>query len=579
MIESLLIRGVALFEETFLVFGDGLHVLTGETGAGKSLVVDAVNFLCGAKADRDLLRAGSDKAYVEGVFKVDGLPKLLETLETLELEADNGFLTLSRELSASGRSVYRAGGVAVSQAAFRMLTVQLIDLHGQHEHQSLLQESRHLSFLDAFGSETHEARVHRVCGLYSQHLLAREAYDSARRRKDAAAERTETLTFRLRELQGANLLPGEEEGLQQERSLLKNAERIRAALQSVRTLLVDAPGGEAEALSRFIEAEKHMDAINGLDTRFSEISGRVTALRYELEELGRDLGTLMREVSPNAHRLEEVEVRLDFLRKMNRKYGATTEEMLRTLEETKAELRQLASLDEQLESLGKDAQRAENAYLDEARLLSGERRSLAEKFERQVEDLLADLNMAGTRFQVRLTTDESRERPDGIDQAAMLIAPNVGEEFKPLARIASGGELSRLMLAMKSISAQTNEIPTMVFDEIDTGVSGKTASIIAYKLWEIARYRQVICVTHLHQLAAMANRHYHVSKTEQAGRTSASVTLMEIDQRRDEIAKMLGDPVTQGASSLQHADVLLRDAQQYREEHPVLLEAGPSLTG
>jgi len=570
MIESLLIRGVALFEEALLTFGEGLHVLTGETGAGKSLVVDAMNFLCGARTDREFLRAGSDKAYVEGVFQVNDLPRLQEALLEQSLETEDGFLTLSRELNAAGRSVCRIGGVAVSLSAYRTLTAQLIDLHGQHEHQSLLQENRHLSFLDSFGGDGHLALVGKVGVLYAEYSKAKEAFESALGRKDAVAERMEILALRLGELQGAKLVPGEEEALQQEKNLLKNAERIRAALQGASGCLSDSPRGEPDALANLINAEKHLDTIKGLDTRFAGVSDRATALRYELEELGHDLNVLMRDVNPDAPRLEAVETRLDLLRKMSRKYGATVGEMLQTLSDTQAEIAQLESLDEQLEALESDTERALQAYLGEARRLSSERRGLAETFERRLESLLAELNMAGTRFRVLLTSDESHVRADGIDQAAMLIAPNVGEDYKPLARIASGGELSRLMLAIKSLSAQKNEIPTMVFDEIDTGVSGKTATVIARKLWEIARYRQVVCVTHLHQLAAMANRHYHVSKSEQDGRTTAGVRLMETEERQREIAIMLGDPSTQEQSSLLHADVLLRDAEQYRQNHPVV---------
>ena len=294
------------------------------------------------------------------------------------------------------------------------------------------------------------------------------------------------------------------------------------------------------------------------------IKDRLSSLYYELEEIGHDLNTLLKEVVHDDYRLEEVEQRLDLLRKLQRKYGPTSEEMLLFLSQVEEELASLSTLEESLERLKALQDKADQDYLASANALSASRSKMAAVFEKRIEAVLHDLNMASTRFHIEVVKRPDARHMDGMDQVRMMIAPNIGEEMKPLSRIASGGELSRVMLAMKTLSAEKNIVPTMVFDEIDTGVSGATAMTIAQKLSDIGQYRQVVCVSHLHQLAAMAQRQYHVSKTEEGGRTQASVQLLDTKQRTEEIAKMLGDLKTQGESSLQHAKVLLEDAAKYR---------------
>ncbi len=568
MIESLLIRNIALFEEAAIDFSAGLHVLTGETGAGKSLVVDAVNFLCGAKTDRDILRTGSDKAYVEGVFNITGNRRVSELLDEQGVEDDGGRVILSRELLSSGRSVCRIGGVNVSLAIFKELTSMLIDLHGQHEHQSLLQESKHMDFLDSFGGKQHTGLIQETGQSYDLLVEANKQYRQAKEEQEAAIDRIEVLQARIKELTAANLKTGEEEELQQSKNTLRQADQIIKALQRSISLISDSPEGDETALSLIKQAMKSLDQLSGIDTQFAQIVSRIQSLYYELEEFAYDLSALARNIDSDSAKLEEVEIRLDFLRKLGRKYGATVNEMMQTLGRTETELTKFETLDQDLKKLADKCESTRARYLEVAAKLSESRKELAANFESQMESLLSELNMAGTHFLVDIHSEPQKPRYSGIDQVTMLISPNMGEEMKPLSRIASGGELSRMMLAMKALAAEKNEVPSMVFDEIDTGVSGRTAMVIARKLWDIARYRQVICVTHLHQLAAMANVHYFVSKFEQDGRTKAKVMKLADSERTTEIAKMLGDLKTQGESSLQHADVLLRDAVRYRTEHP-----------
>lgn len=565
MLEQLLIRNIALFEEAAIQFGPGLHVLTGETGAGKSLVVDAVNFLCGARTDRDFIRTDSDKAYVEGVFSVEGLPGLQASLDQMEVEPEDGRLILSREMNTKGRSLFRVNGLAVSLAVYQQLTALLVDLHGQHEHQSLLHESRHLHFLDLLGDAAHAALMQQTKEAFLAFSAARKALEQARQASADKAERMEILALRKKELREAKLVPGEEESLQAEKTMLRNADKMIGAINGVNAALFEG-AGEETAGSFIRTALQLLEKIVDYQPAFRELHDRLTALSYELEEIGHDLNAQLRGISLDNKRLEQVEDRLDQLRKLQRKYGPTSEAMLQTLNEVESELRQYETLDEDLERLEAEAVFAEQAFVAAAGDLSVSRSALAQKYGKLMESALAELNMAGTRFQIRVERQPDLRLSEGMDKVSMLIAPNAGEELKPLAKIASGGELSRVMLAMKAMAAQKNEVPTMVFDEIDTGVSGHTALVIAQKLWDIGRFRQVICVSHLHQLAAMASSHYLVTKAEQGGRTRAAVQLLEIKEREREIAKMLGDLDTQGKSGLQHAKVLLEDGARYREK-------------
>jgi DNA repair protein RecN (Recombination protein N) len=569
MLESLTIRNVALFEEAALRFSSGLHVLTGETGAGKSLIVDSVSFLCGAKTDRDILRTGSDKAYVEGCFLLSGQQALMEALETQSLEAEDGRLIISRELNAAGRSIYRISGIAVTLSVYKEITAQLIDLHGQHEHQSLLKESRHLDYLDHFGEDEHALLLGDVEGQYQKFSDAEAQYHRASQNRQASRDRMEEMRQKLQELSQAKLRPGEEEELQTAKTILRNADRITKALEAANAVLtLETNGQNALFLAR--QAQKFLAQIREMSTGFQHVAERIDSVYYELEELGHDISLSLRNVETDEEKLEEVESRLDLLRRLGRKYGPSEDEMLAFYQKIEAEVRQYDLMENNHDALLVQAEHARQAYHLAATKLSASRRRLALYFERQMKSALRDLNMSGTRFHVEIMTDPDQPRASGIDQVRMLISPNIGEELKPLSKIASGGELSRLMLAMKALVNEKNEVPSMVFDEIDTGVSGSTAMVIARKLWDIARSRQVICVTHLHQLAAMANVHYHVSKSEEGGRTQAYVTELTEGERITEIAKMLGDLSTQGETSLQHAEVLLRDAAGYRERMPLL---------
>lgn len=565
MLQQLLIKNIALIDQIELSFGKGLHVLTGETGAGKSIVVDAMNLILGGRADRELIRTGCEKAYAEGFFDLSDCPRAVKWLESHEMEAEEGFLSLSREINLNGRSVCRVQGIAVPLAQLRELAALLMDMHGQHEHQSLLDEKNHLSRLDSMGDEKHAGLLQKTAALYEAYHEARAAYGRMKRESAQKEEILKQLQLQEEELSAAKLTEGEEETLALERDRYRSTEKIARALREASEALCEASGGKS-AIEQAREAMHSLAAIERLGSDFAKLYQRAEALYYDADDLGMTVRGMLDALEDDPERAAQVEERLDLIRKLSRKYGATTKDMLRKLDEVREELAAYESFDASLERLKKKAQEAYRAFYSAASALSDSRKAIAKAFEKRMEDQLHALNMQGTRFYVSFSEDPVTPSANGIDQVRFLIAPNAGEDKKPLAKIASGGELSRVMLSLKSLSAENDEIPSMVFDEIDTGISGRTAQVVAEKMWDIAKYRQVICVTHLQQIAAMATRHYLVSKAESEGRTNTSVKELNGEERVREIARMLSGVSEDSESGLNHARHMLDEAAAYRAQ-------------
>ncbi|MBQ7455572.1 MAG: DNA repair protein RecN [Clostridia bacterium] len=563
MLLQLLIRNIALIDRIELSFGDGLHVLTGETGAGKSIVVDAVSLMLGGRADRELIRTGCDKAYAEGIFDLGDCLRARQWLAEHEFECEEQTVSLSREITLTGRSVCRVQGTSVPLSQLRELAALLMDMHGQHEHQSLLDERTHLERLDAMGDAAHRALMNETAAAYAAYHEAHAAYSRLKREGRQREEKLEKLREQEAELSAAELQAGEEESLALERERYRSGEKISQALRDATRALYEAAGGKA-AVELAREAMRALSPIARLGENYSDLASRAESLYYDVEDLAMSVRSELDALDDDPERAAQVEERLDLLRKLSRKYGATSAEMLIRLEEIRDELSRFERFDDALAELKKQAQEAYRVYYAAAMRLSESRKALAAQFEKQMEAQLHALNMAGTRFFVAF--DEERPAPSalGMDALRFLIAPNAGEERKPLAKIASGGELSRVMLALKALSAQHEAIPSMVFDEIDTGISGRTAQVVAQKMWDIARFRQVICVTHLQQIAAMATRHYLVRKREAEGRTNTSVEELEGDARVREIARMLSGVSENSESGLAHARHMLGEAAAYR---------------
>ncbi len=568
MLKQILIRNFVLVDEVVLVLDPGLNVLTGETGAGKSIVVDAVGFLLGGRADRDLIRTGCDKAYVEGIFDVRTLPRVGELLARYELEPDEiGELMLSRELSASGRSTCRIMGVAVPLGALKQVAEHLMDIHGQHDHQRLLNESTHLEYLDTFGSAQHAQALLRLKDAYTQYAEADRAFQALHARSVERAERMALLTLQQQELSAAKLVPGEEEELTRARDLLRNADKVRSALETTYNHLYGADRARETALYLVRAAADALAPIAALGEEYAQLKERLDSAYYEIEDTALTARSLLDGVEAGGRTLEQTEERLDLLRRLGRKYGATVDDMLSALKRIEEELEQFATMDDTLTVLEDKRTQALARYRAEADKVSRSRAQMALALGERIEQQLAELNMKGTKIRVMVNREEGRIARDGFDSVQIWMAPNAGEPPRALARIASGGELSRVMLALKSISAEKSEIPAMVFDEIDTGISGHTAQAVAEKLWDTARYRQVLCVTHLQQIACMASRHFLVEKGEENGRTTGHVHILENAAREQEIARMLGGVREGRDSSLQHAQAMLQDALAYRKRN------------
>ena len=550
MLLSLRIENIALMDMLEIRFQKGLHVLTGETGAGKSIIVDAVVLLLGGKAQKELIRTGAQKARVEGVFDISDCPAAGAFLREQELD-EGDEVTLAREITLAGRSSCRVNGTLLPVDQYRQLTNLLMDIHGQHEHQSLMDEKKHLAFLDATGDEAHRQLQEKVKEAYTQWVEKKKLLVQLRKQSADAQERMELLQIRVQELRDAQLTPGEEDELTRERDIFKNGEKIEAYLQDAFEYVYDGTSAAVESLRRAVAA---LGSIENLDEQYASLRARLDGLYYETEDAGITLRKMISALDFDPDRLEEIRERLDVIRRLSRKYaGASTGDMVENLQEMEAELSGFETLDDRLLQTEKEEKQAAEKYAAAAALLTQSRKKLAQAFEKEMETQLKDLNMGGTRFQVNL--DSSNATASGAETARFLIAPNRGEEMQPLSRIASGGELSRLMLAIKSVAAKREGIPSMIFDEIDTGISGKAAQVVGEKMKHISRGRQVLCVTHLQQIAALADCHFLVEKAFDGQRTSTRLTILDGERRVSEIARMLGGDEE---SAKQHAREMLK---------------------
>lgn len=561
MLQNLTVQNIALVSRLSVSFYDGMHALTGETGAGKSIIVDSLMLLLGGRMNKDLIRTGCDKALVQGLFDVTGLKAVASFCDENGIDCEDGQLVLTREITLQGRSVCRAGGIMLPLQSYKTLTAMLMDIHGQHEHQSLMDDKNHLHILDAFGEKEHQTLLSDVAQAY-------ETYHDALRRvaqlkKDVAdnQERLDLLRFQQGELKNANLQPGEEDELTKERDLNRNAEKIRSKLSGAYAEVYDGASG-ASAAELLRSASALLRDISAYDDDFSQLGERLTNLYYEAEDIGLTLRDKLDGLNFDENRLEEIEARLELIRRLSRKYGATSQDMLDKLHKIEALLDNIENADDELSRLEKEAEKQKKAYMEKAERLSASRRALADKFCKKMEIQLGDLNMKGTSFVVSF----NRIDPSafGIDECVFLISPNRGEKLQSLSETASGGELSRLMLAIKSITAEQSSIPSMVFDEIDTGISGRTAQVVAEKMADIARFRQVLCVTHLTQIASMADHQYLVEKGFDGERTVTHIEELDQAGRVQELARMLGGVEADSESARAHGSELLRQAEKYK---------------
>ena len=557
MLELLHIENIAVIEQADIQFHSGFDALTGETGAGKSIVIDAMGAALGGRTSRELIRTGAEKAFVSAEFSHVSaeLPGLTETGVAPD---EDGNLLLQREIIGDGKNTCRANGRPITVAQLRRIGAELLNIHGQHDGQQLLDEEQHGAYLDRFG------RTDKTLAVYQKEYSAMtelKAQIKALKMDEAEkARRIDSLRFQIGELERAELVPGEEEELAARRNILRNGEKYIGALSGADYCLSgdDECGG---AVSQLREAEVAMSAVRNLGDDLADLYKRLEELRCEAYDLAEIIRDKRAEFDFSPAELDAVESRSDQLYRLKKKYGATVENMLAYLDKCRAELDAIETADDTLILLEQKLKKAEKATLAAGAELTRVRREAAKTLENRIQSELRDLDMNKVRFAIEFT--EKEPSPDGCDALRFLMSANAGEDLRPIAKIASGGELARIMLALKNVLAEQESIGTLVFDEVDTGVSGRAAQKVAEKLAQVSRRKQVLCVTHLPQLAAMADTHFSVEKGEQGGRTYTKVILLDRDRRKAELARITGgSKVTEAL--LESAGELLDEAEAYR---------------
>ena len=542
MIQTLTIRNIVLIEHLTVTFHTGMQVLTGETGAGKSIVVDAVNLILGNRADRSLIRTGCEQAVVEAVFDVPDNHDVEQILQREGIEYDGRTVTVYREMTSGGKNLCRVCGIIVSVALLKEIGSRLMDIHGQHEHQFLMNPEMHIHFLDRLGDEAYRQQLKITAEACEDFLTVHRKYAKLRRENDQKQRRMAELEEALRDLREAKLKTGEEEVLQTENARLRNAEKIVSVLQNAKEAIA-AGDNEPGALGRIRSAFTGLSTLNRYGEDIRNLSGRCESIYYELEEIVFELGKIIEENDYDPGKLEKNEDRLDLIRRMERKYGENLEAVLAEQKRMEEEYETLCSLEDELSETARTHRQLLSAYRQASRSLSEKRKALASEFEKQMMTQLKDLGMEKTVFRVVFQEPEEEKklmpRPLGDDRMEFMISPNPGEALKPLAKIASGGELSRLMLAMKTLEAEGNGTECMVFDEIDTGISGRMAQAVSEKMISISRKKQVISVTHLPQIAAAADYQFVVSKEVKGDRTRTSLHELDYEGRIHEVARMI----------------------------------------
>ena len=571
MLSELHIENFAIISQLDIQFNRGLNIFTGETGAGKSIIIDAVEAILGSRSEPTMVRAGVDKALVEASFEISDESSLpvRQILEREALYEGDGRLTLGREIRNNGRSIARVNGRNVNNHLLSELSEFLVDVHGQSEHLSLLHVRQHLGLLDSYAHVERElaeyqAAYHNLTGVRKQLVELRKA-------EGEAARQIDTLTYQINEIEAAHLHGGEDDDLRAERTRLANAEGI-ASLAQEAVQLLDEGTPEAPAVSDLVgQVTSLLHSLSRLDPQQEKLAERSQNALEELTDLAAVLGDYLESVEFNPKRLDQVEERLNLIQTLKRKYGEDIPGVLQFAEQAKKQLDSITHVAEHISELEKDEAELLLKLGKMGEYLSARRREAAVLLENALETELMDLSMAGAKFKVDFTerpSDEGVQLSDGrkvafdssgFEHVEFLVAPNPGEGLKPLVKIASGGETSRLMLAIKNVLAMADKVPTLIFDEIDQGIGGRVGSVVGKKLWELAHRHQVLCVTHLPQLAAFGDQHLKVLKQIKDGRTETQVEVLAGDARLLELAQMMGE-VSSGTR--QSAKELLESVSQ-----------------
>lgn len=564
MLLELNIANIALIESLRIEFAQGFNVLTGETGSGKSIVVDCMNLVLGGRADRDFVRTGAEKGSVQALFDIAKNSAAKAILGEMDIDCEDGMVAVSREISRSGRNICRISGVIVPLNTLRRLTGTLLDIHGQHEHQSLLDPAKHIAFLDAYGDNRHTELRAQAAKLHSERVkmeseLKKNMLDAAERER-----LSDMLGFQIQEIASAKLKKGEEERLIARLRILENSEKIRTNVETAYEATYAGTGRTPSAQELLLRAANAMDKLSQIDERYAELGLRLREMVYSVQDVGYELRDILDHMESDPELIEKVSKRLETIDRLERKYGPNLDDVLKFYASAVERLESIQTGDAHIDALKAELAKKDAELGEVCTLLTASRRELAQRLAQAVMQQLRDLGMGRARLEIRI---ESLPRPtaNGLDSVEFLISANPGEPLKPMASVASGGELSRIMLALKAISMEADGVDSMVFDEIDTGVSGRMAQTVGEKMCAIARDHQVLCVTHLPQIAALGDAHFVVEKHTDGTTTETVVRQLDSEGRLHELSRLVGG-AKDSTSSLSHAKHMLEDAECVRRK-------------
>lgn len=553
MLNHLSVKNVAVIDELEVAFNNGMSVLTGETGAGKSIIIDSINMILGDRANKELVRFGEEKAVVQAIFEANA--QALALLEENDIETEDNQIIISRRITSDGKSTARVNGTVVTLSLLRDIAGCLINIHGQHDNQALLTPQKHIKFLDDYAEN--DSLIAKYRSIYAQKREIEKQIKSLEMDEKEKMQRIDLLEYQVKEIASAKLIPGEDDALREQREIAANAEKIKSAMNVAYENLYENDNVPSAYDSLSLAADA-LAEISELNPTVKSVYNMLREAAYSLEDAAHELKEFGDSVDFDESELNEIEERLDLISRLKRKYGNTIEDVLDFLEKGKNELDTIKLSDEKTAELKSELEKIVKELETRGELLSKARKRAAAELQEKIEKSLYELNMEKAKFCV--SVEECSEFfENGKDRVEFLISANPGEPLKPLAKIASGGELSRVMLAVKSILADSDEVDTLIFDEIDTGVSGNAALKIAKKLAAIGRTKQVICITHLPQITAAAGTHYLISKNTDGALASTTLTELDEQGRAAELARIIDGKVS--ALALEHAREMLGGAE------------------
>ena len=540
MIVELSIENFAIAEKLHIDFTSGFNVLTGETGAGKSIIIDAISLILGGRASKGLIRTGYDKAILEGLFYLEKPQKFKNILDEYGIDSeDNNYLLLTRELYNTGRSVSRINGRTVTLSMLHNITRHLIDIHGQHEHQSLLNSENHIKIIDSFGDDNFKKLKEEVSKYYSELILYKNRLKEISLDEIARDREIDLLNYQIEEVDNARLSKKEEAEVNREYEKLDNIKYIISSLSEGINLLQSNNFESYSIIDAINKLLSSLDGVKKYDKEINEYYDAFNNINFELQELNRNLMYYLENINFDEERIEYLEERIDTINKLKKKYGNTIDDILFYREKTYQRLQSLLNNEKEIKKTKDKIEKVETLLNNSCRKLSSERKKISIGIEKVFANELSELNMKDVVFKVQFE-EKTGFSSNGFDNIEFLISTNPGEKVKPLSKIASGGEISRIMLAFKSILAEYDEIPCLIFDEVDSGISGRTAQIVGEKINNISKHRQVICISHLPQIAALGDTHFSISKKIEDNRAVTVVKKLYYDERIDELARLLG---------------------------------------